>query len=103
MQRFGTVTPNQQRVHLQVVESGTSEDKPHVKLGDCVIRNLPPNLPEGSAIEVTISYDDQARVHVEARDVASGKQAKTQILRHENLVSQLEKHKTTNNIKRKHY
>ncbi len=94
MQRFGTVSANQQRVHLQVVESGTSPEKPHVKLGDCVIRNLPPDLPEGSEIEVIIRYDDQARVHVSAKDVTSGKQAKTEIIRHENIVSQLEQHET---------
>ena len=90
VQRFGTVSPNQQRVHLQIVESGTSEEKPHVKLGDCVIHDLPPDLPEFSEIEVTIQYDDQARVHVSARDIASGKEAATQIIRQENLVSQLE-------------
>ena len=90
IQRFGTVSPNQQRVHLQIVESGTSEDKPHVKLGDVVIRNLPPNLPEFSEIEVTIQYDSEARVHVSAKDVTSGLQAETEIIRQENVVSQLE-------------
>lgn len=101
MQRFGTASPNQERVHLQVVESGTSDDKPHVKLGDCVIRDLPPNLPEGSEIEVTISYDDQARVHVSAKDVSSGRQAQTEILRQENLVPQLKQHETTEQAKGK--
>ncbi len=95
VQIFGTVTPNQQRVHLQVVESGTSDDKPHVKLGDCVIGKLPKDLPEGSHIEVTIRYDDQARVHVSAKDVASGLQAETEIIRQENLVSQLEQHEVS--------
>jgi molecular chaperone DnaK len=90
IQRFGTVSPNQQRVHLQIVESGTSDEKPHVKLGDVVIRNLPPNLPEFSEIEVTIQYDSEARVHVSAKDVTSGLQAETEIIRQENVVSQLE-------------
>ncbi|MFK7819846.1 MAG: Hsp70 family protein, partial [Planctomycetaceae bacterium] len=90
VQTFGTVKPNQQRVHLQIVESGTSEEKPHVKIGDCVVRNLPKNLPEFSEIEVTIQYDNQARIHVSAKDVTSGLQAETEIIRQENLVSQLE-------------
>ncbi|MEX1095634.1 MAG: Hsp70 family protein [Planctomycetales bacterium] len=89
-QTFGTVVPNQQRVHLQIVESGTSPEQPAVRLGSCVIDALPPDLPEGSAIEVTIRYDAQARVHVSARDVASGKEASTEIIRQENLVPQLE-------------
>jgi len=87
---FGTVVDNQKRVHLQIVESSTSEEKPPVKLGGCVIEDLPPDLPEGSEIAVTIQYDRQARVQVSARDVTSGKEASTEILRQENLVNQLE-------------
>ncbi len=87
-QTFGTVIKNQKRVHLHIVESGTSEDQPAVKLGACVVDNLPADLREGSEIAVTISYDDQARVHVSAKDVTSGKQATTEIVREENLVSQ---------------
>jgi molecular chaperone DnaK len=88
-QQFGTVVPNQKRVHLMIVESGTDPDQPYVVLGDCKIDGLPPNLPEGSIIDVTISYDPQARVHVSAKDAASGKSAATEILRQENLVAQL--------------
>ena len=87
---FGTVIPNQRRVHLQIVESGLNPDQPPVKLGACVIENLPPNLPEGSEIAVTIRYDEQALVHVDAKDVSSGTQASTEIVRHENLKPQLE-------------
>jgi molecular chaperone DnaK len=88
-QQFGTVVPNQKRVHLLIVESGTAPDQPYVVLGDCRIDGLPPNLPEGSKIDVTISYDPQARVYVSAKDAASGKSADTEILRQENLVAQL--------------
>jgi molecular chaperone DnaK len=88
-QQFGTVIPNQRRVHLVIVESGTSAEQPYVVLGDCRIDGLPPNLPEGSKIDVTISYDPQARVHVSAKDAASGKSAHTEILRQENIVAQL--------------
>src|SRR5262249_4956115 len=52
-QNFGTVSENQRRVHLQIVESGTSDDKPPAVLGSCIIDGLPPNLPEGSEIAVT--------------------------------------------------
>jgi len=86
---FGTVKHGQRRVNLQIVESGTSSDRPWIRLGNCIIDELPPDLPEASLIDVTISYDDQARVHVRARDVASGKEARTEIVRQENLVQQL--------------
>jgi molecular chaperone DnaK len=88
-QKFGTVVPNQKRVHLMIVESGTDPEQPYVVLGECKIDGLPPNLPEGSIIDVTISYDPQACVHVSAKDAASGKSAATEILRQENLVAQL--------------
>lgn len=87
---FGTVVPNQKRVNVQIVESGTDESAPVARLGNCVIDQLPDDLPEGSRIQVSIHYDEQARVHVSAREVASGKEASTEILRHENMANQLE-------------
>ena len=39
------------------------------------VDELPANLPVGSPIEVTIRYDAQARVHVEAKELVSGKTA----------------------------
>ncbi len=86
-QTFGTVIPNQKRVHLHIVESGTDADQKYVELGTCIIDNLPPKLPENSQVSVTIRYDEQARVHVSAKDVTSGKIATTEIVRAENLVT----------------
>jgi len=85
-QTFGTVVPNQKRVHLHVVESGDGGTAPYVSLGACIVEDLPPNLPQESEIAVTISYDASARVHVSARDVTSGKQATTEIVRPQNLL-----------------
>ncbi len=85
-QTFGTVIPNQRRVRLHIVESGTSPDQPFVKLGACVIEELPPDLPVESPIEVTIRYDEQARVHVSAKELTSGAIAKATIVREENLA-----------------
>lgn len=84
--QFGTVSPNQHRVHLKIVESGTKADEQYVELGTCIIEDLPHDLPENSQIKVTISYDEQARVHIAATDVASGKQATTEIVREESVV-----------------
>ncbi len=87
---FGTVVTNQNRVHVRIVESGAGADRPPTVLGDCQITDLPANLPEGTEIEVTISYDHQARVHVAAREPVSGRAAETEIIRQENVNSQLE-------------
>lgn len=84
-QRFGTVVANQRRVHLRIVESGTSPEDPFVELGSCIVDDLPNDLPEGTPIDVTIRYDEQACVHVEARELRSGKSARTSIIREDNL------------------
>lgn len=86
---FGTVIENQPRVNLQIVESGTDPDGPPEVLGNCKIEKLPPNLPEGSQIAVTMRYDAAARVHVDAVDVASGQRASVEIIRQQNMVQQL--------------
>jgi molecular chaperone DnaK len=84
---YGTVTENQKRVHLHIIESGTSTTDEYVRLGTCVIDDLPQVLPVNSPIEVTIRYDEQACVHVSARDVTSGRTAHAQIFRRENVVT----------------
>lgn len=87
---FGTVVPNQKRVHLQVIESSLSADAEVSRIGHCVIDDLPEGLPEGSEIAVTIRYDEEAKVHVSAKELKSGKQAATEIIRKDTAVNQLE-------------
>ena len=84
-QTYGTVVPNQKRVHLHIVESGISPDQPFVKLGACVIEELPADLPVSAPIEVTIRYDEQARVHVAGKDITSGASARAVIIREQNM------------------
>lgn len=85
-QIYGTVSDNQRKVHLRIVESGTAADATYVELGTCQIEPLPEKLPEGTEIEVTISYDEQARVHVSAKVLKTGQVAHTEIVRPENLI-----------------
>ena len=87
---FGTVVDHQTKVHVRIVESGAGPGKPHTILGDCQISDLPTGLPEGTAVEVTISYDRQARVHVAARELKSEKSAEVEIIRQENISGQLQ-------------
>lgn len=83
---YGTVSPNQRRVHLKLIESGASQDEPFAILGNCVIEGLPADLPVDSKIEVLMEYDSEARVHVSARDLSSGKAAEIEITREQNLI-----------------
>jgi molecular chaperone DnaK len=82
---FGTVVSGQTRVHVRIVESGAGMDRPPTILGDCEITQLPRNLPEGTEIEVTISYDRQARVHVTACEPNSQCRAEVELVRQDNL------------------
>ncbi|WP_010584383.1 Hsp70 family protein [Schlesneria paludicola] len=83
---YGTVSDDQRRVGLRIVESGTAADSSFVELGLCQIEPLPENLPAETEIEVTITYDEQARVHVSAKVLATGQEARTEIIRTENLI-----------------
>lgn len=85
-QVYGTIVPNQRRVILRIVESGTAADATFVELGTCQIEPLPESLPVESEVEVKISYDEQARVHVSAKILATGQAAHTEIIRPENLL-----------------
>ncbi|WP_437187357.1 Hsp70 family protein [Planctomicrobium sp. SH668] len=80
-QRFGTARQNQSRVQLKIVESGANPTDPHLELGECLIEELPPELPIGSPIEVTIRYDEQAIVSVEAVLLANNARVKTTLVR----------------------
>lgn len=80
-QTFGTIVENQRRVHLQIVESGATLGEEFVILGECLIDDLPENLPDRSPVEVTIRYDEQGRVQVSAIETASGLAARTTIRR----------------------
>jgi molecular chaperone DnaK len=98
-QIVGTVVANQQRAHLHVVESGTAADVHFVELGTCVVDPLPENLPDGSEIEVTIRYDEQARVHVSAKVLKNGQTAHAEIVRPENLkVSALQEGRSEDDV-----
>ena len=98
---FGTVVGRQTRVHVRIVESGAGPGKPHTILGDCLITELPSDLPEGSEVEVTISYDREAKVHVTAHELKSGKRAETEIIRVENLTAQLQENQAARRRSRK--
>ena len=78
---FGTVKPNQRAVKVRIVEGESHDPRACLLLGECVVSPLPANLPKGSPITVTFSYDNSGRLDVRARDEASGAAAQTVIIR----------------------
>lgn len=84
-QKFVTNSPNQQRIHICVLEGDAVDPTACTTIGDFRIYNLPPNLPANSPVEVTYSYDKNGRISVRAKEVTSGQAAKTEIVRDSGL------------------
>lgn len=84
-QRFVTNSPNQQSIHVHILEGEARDPAACTLIGDFRITNLPPNLPQGSPVEVTYSYDASGRISASARELTSNLQAATQIVRDSGL------------------
>ena len=80
-QRFVTNSQNQQRVHVEVLEGEAPDPSACTLIGDFRVYNLPPNLPKGSPVEITYSYDSSGRINASARELTGGNEASTQIVR----------------------
>jgi molecular chaperone DnaK len=84
-QRFVTNAPNQQRVHVCVLEGEASDPDACTTIGDFRVFNLPPNLPAGSPVEISYEYDKNGRIHASARELTGNKEASTEIVRDSGL------------------
>lgn len=84
-QRFVTNSPNQQRIHINVLEGDATDPNACTTIGDFRIVGLPQNLPAGSPVEVIYSYDKNGRISVKAKELTSNQSAETQIVRDSGL------------------
>lgn len=84
-QRFTTNVPNQQRIRVRVLQGEVSDVSACSIIGDFQITELPPNLPAGSPVEITYSYEGDGRIKAEARELTGNKQAHLEIVRDSGL------------------
>lgn len=63
---FSTSKPGQKDVLVTVVEGGTDSGEHALKIGKCVITNLPTDLPQGSTVKVTFKYESDGRLSISA-------------------------------------
>ncbi|MFG0332875.1 MAG: Hsp70 family protein [Maioricimonas sp. JB049] len=84
-QRFVTNSPNQQRVHIEVLEGDAPDPAACTLIGDFRIVNLPPNLPKGSPVEVTYAYDKNGRINASAKELTGDLAAQIEIVRDSGL------------------
>ncbi len=78
---FFTIRDDQVAVQIKVLEGDGEDPEGCTVLGELLVDGLPPGRPKGQAIEVSYEYDEDGRVQVSARDVATGKAARATIER----------------------
>ena len=79
-----TFQPNkegQTRLSVQVMEGDAPDPTACSLLGKCRIVGLPANLPKGTPVEVTYSFDKAGRISVSAREKLTNQAAKIEIER----------------------
>jgi molecular chaperone DnaK len=64
--QFRTHRENQHSVAVNVIEGGDASGNGATPIGKCVIRDLPPGLPEGTRVDVTFEYAINGRLSVQA-------------------------------------
>src|SRR5690606_21291329 len=82
---FVTNVPNQQRVHVKLLQGDAVDVSACTTIGDFRIVNLPENLPAGSPIELTYSYESTGRIVAAARELTGNNEASTEIVRDSGL------------------
>jgi molecular chaperone DnaK len=80
-QTFQTNKENQERISVQVLEGDAPDPVANSLLGKCRITELPANLPKGTPVDVTYSFDKNGRISVSAKEKATGKQAVIEVER----------------------
>jgi molecular chaperone DnaK len=67
VKQFRTARPDQRSVRVDIVEGESRLPEHCIALGQCVVRDLPPGLPQGSHVEVEYGYAANGRVSIIAR------------------------------------
>lgn len=70
-QRFVTTLSNPSSINLKLLEGEAAEVDACTTIAEFRIKGLPPNLPAGSPVELTYSYDSRGRIHATARELHS--------------------------------
>jgi len=78
---FTTAKKDQRSVRVPVVEGESERPEDCIALGECVVRDLPPGLPQGAPIEVEYRYAANGRISVSARVPSVRHSAQVEIAR----------------------
>lgn len=67
VRQFPMAKANMRSVEIPVMEGESTRPDQCIQLGKCVIRDLPPDLPAGTKVEVRYQYGADGRISVSAR------------------------------------
>lgn len=79
--KFTTARDNQPSVKVDIVEGGDDSGSNATHIGTCLVKDLPPNLPKSTPVEVTFEYASNGRLLIDATLPTIGKQAKMSLNR----------------------
>lgn len=83
---FKTHKAGQKSILVQIVEGESLSPDDCSQLGKCSVRNLPPDLPAQTPIEVRFRYEENGRLTVTVEVQGTGKQLKHEITRENSLT-----------------
>ena len=83
---FKTQKPAQKSILVQIVEGESASPDDCSQLGKCSVRNLPPDLPAQTPIEVRFRYEENGRLTVMVSVEGTSNQLKHEITRENSLT-----------------
>lgn len=87
---FRTQKPGQTSLLLQIVEGESALADECASIGRCTIRDLPPNLPAQTPVEVRFHYAENGRLTLEVHVAGAAQPLQQEIVR-ENVLSDLDR------------
>jgi molecular chaperone DnaK len=85
---FKTQKDNQRSILVQIVEGESRSPEDCVQLGKCTVRDLPPNLPAQTPIEVRFKYEDNGRLTVRVQVEGANTQLTNELSRENSLTQE---------------
>ena len=76
-----TIKDGQERISLKIVEAESEEYREEDVLLRCEINSLPPDLPEGSAFDVDLTFEPSGLLQIVARQREGGRIATARLVR----------------------
>ena len=82
---FNTKQADQKSILVQIVEGESPSADDCTQIGKCTVRDLPPNLPAQSPVEVLFHYEPNGRLRVRVQVPGTDRQVESQIVRENSL------------------